>query len=327
MAEISVIVPVYNMEKYLKKCIESILKQSFQDIEVILVDDGSTDASGKICDDYANRDSRIIVMHKENGGPADARNHGIQISSSEYITYIDSDDYVDSRYLEILYQIIQTYRADLAICHNINVREEKNIEIEKFDYDNIIANTEVISKAETYRRMLLNQKAAFTAWGKLYHRRLFQFVRYPKGELYEDLKVIDQIIELSRKIVYIPYAGYFYLIRQGSIVHGEITAEHMTSVANAWDLLKLIREKYPGIEKSAKMYYAKSCYMMLSALTGKPGYEKKCQWLRKEILREGREYFWSEYTDLGMKCSLICLRIGYFFYKNVRKFYYMSVNR
>lgn len=325
MAEISVIVPIYNVEKYLRKCIESILGQTFHNIEIILVDDGSTDKSGRICDEYADKDARVVVIHKANGGPSDARNQGIQRSSGEYITYIDSDDYIDRRYLEILYRVIQEKGADLVLCNNTSVMGEDIPEIKKFDYQKIVSDAVILSKAEAYDLMLLDRETSITAWGKLYHRRLFQSVRYPKGELYEDLKVIDQIVESSQKIVYIPYDGYFYLVRRGSITHGKITPAHMTSVSNAGHLLKLMRDKYPEAEKSAKINYTLQCFRMFSALVDRPEYIEKCRWLRKEILKEGREFFVGSYSDFESKCSLICLGIGIPFYKIMRKFYYMII--
>ena len=125
MSKISIIVPVYNVELYLGRCVDSILKQTFEDFEVILIDDGSTDSSGGICDEYAEEDVRIQVLHKENSGVADSRNKGLEMVKSEYITFIDADDYVDNYYLEILYGLMMKYEGDLVVSYHVVLQEDR----------------------------------------------------------------------------------------------------------------------------------------------------------------------------------------------------------
>ena len=208
MAKIGIIVPVYNVELYLNRCMDSILKQTFEDFEVILIDDGSTDKSGQICDEYAEIDTRIQVVHKENSGVADTRNKGLEIVRTEYITFIDSDDYVDSNYLETLYRLMMKYNGDLVISYHIVLWEDKGRKLKsRKRTDKISCEEAIVSKAEVYKAMLGNEGMITSVWGKLYHRNLFQTVRYPVGEIYEDMSVISEIVEKSRRIVATSYSG------------------------------------------------------------------------------------------------------------------------
>lgn len=319
MAKLTVIVPVYNVEDYVKKCIESILEQNFRDYELILVDDGSTDKSGRICDEYARQDRRIRVIHKENGGPAEARNAGLAETRSEYIVFIDADDSIDSRYLDMLYQCIRNSNADLVMCCTTVIMDER-ADKPVFEYDDILSGIEIISKAEAYKRMMLpgNTSTSVCAWGKIYHRELFRTVRYPVGEFYEDCRIIDLIIEACQRIAYIPYAGYFYLVRQGSITHGEMTLEHLKAVENAGRLLRLVEEKYPELKPIARGYYAGECLLVCRELSMNPEYRKECQWLRQEIITGRKELVRYSCFSLEMKCSVFCICVGIPFYKAMR---------
>lgn len=216
--EISIIIPVYNVERYLKKCMDSILVQSFQDFEVILVNDGSVDESGSLCEEYARKYANIRAIHKENEGVAAARNTGIEASRGEYITFIDPDDYVEKHYLEVLYRIITKQTADLAICDGEIVPEGRGETAKAKDsaWEEGISGAEVISRSEAYRRMLLGEHMCIAVWAKLYRKSLFREVRYPKGEICEDTHILDRIIESCGKIVCTPYKGHFVRFRRES---------------------------------------------------------------------------------------------------------------
>lgn len=322
MAKVGIIVPIYNVENYISVCVESILAQTFQDFEVILVDDGSTDKSGSICDEYVQRDKRITVVHKKNGGPAEARNYGLEKNKSEYIVFIDADDWIDSRYLEILYGCIREKHADLGICYETYVQEEEEFIFPQFDYSDIVSKAETVSKAQAYKCMMISGQATVCAWGKIYHRSLFYSIRYPVGELYEDCKIIDQIVEKSRRIICIPYAGYFYLIRKGSATHSELTGKHMPAINNAGRLLELVREKYPEIEEAARAYFLLNGLRLFSGMIKNPGYKKECDYLRRAIRKEKKGTVRNPYMDLQTKCSIYCLCMGPLFYKAAAKSYF-----
>ena len=171
MSQISIIVPVYNVEKYLSRCIDSILNQTFDDFELILIDDGSPDHSGAICDDYAKKDNRILVIHKENGGLSDARNAGINIASGEYIMFVDSDDYISKDMCEILYQRIIKDKSDMALCSVRGVNEEGE-EIEKGTF---IVDDRLLEEKDKFLGLgEANACAYIVAWNKLFKKFLWK---------------------------------------------------------------------------------------------------------------------------------------------------------
>lgn len=210
--KISVIVPVYKVEKYLRKCVDSILAQSFADFEIILVDDGSPDNCGKICDEYALKDNRIKVIHKENGGLSDARNAGIKISKGEYLSFIDSDDYIAPDFLEILYKLVCENKANIAVCDAIVVKEDETAE---FD---ILEKYELMDKNLALVEMVYDRKFSVNTWNKLYKKELFEEILFPKGLLYEDLATTYKLVDKSNKVVYTQAKLYAYVQRGGSIM-------------------------------------------------------------------------------------------------------------
>lgn len=183
MAEISIIVPVYQVEKYISQCIESILAQTFTDFELILVDDGSKDNSGKICDEYAEKDKRIRVLHKENGGLSDARNKGLDNASGNYFMFVDSDDYIAPNMAECLYQNIIKEDADIAAC-NFRYVFEEDVE-EDFSTEN---KAEVLSGKEIFYNRKNERNYGFwtVAWNKLYKAETFKNMRFRFGKYHED---------------------------------------------------------------------------------------------------------------------------------------------
>ncbi len=210
---ISVIVPVYNVEKYLNLCVNSILNQSYKNLEIILVDDGSPDNCPKICDEYEKLDPRIKVIHKENGGLSDARNAGIEVATGEYIGFVDSDDYIAPDMYDSLYKIITENDCDMAVCRAVIVGEGEAAIYE--DSREIC----VLDSKVALRQMICNRLFTVNAWNKLYKRDLFREIRFPKGLLYEDLATTYKLIMLSNRVAYSPMKKYAYLQRQGSIMN------------------------------------------------------------------------------------------------------------
>lgn len=205
---ISVIVPVYKVEKYLSRCVESILAQTYKNFELILVDDGSPDQSGAICDEYALKDKRVNVIHKKNGGVSDARNAGLELQKGEYLTFIDSDDWIRIEYLEHLYYMLKKAEADIAICNYFRCTQasatiNQKLSVEKiYEYSNIEALEQFTSHFCT--QMIV-------PWGKLYRAKLFTDIRYPIGRVHEDDFTTHKLIYLARKVVITskPLLNYF----------------------------------------------------------------------------------------------------------------------
>lgn len=216
MSEISIVVPIYMVEAYLGRCVDSILNQSFVDFEVLLVDDGSPDNCGKICNEYALKDPRIKVIHKKNGGLSDARNAGIDWiltnSTSEWITCIDSDDWVHPQYLELLYKAVKETDTKVSIC---NFKRSSNMEVfEKLD--NI--KTTVWKTNDFYTENNVN---AVVAWGKLYKKELFTDVRYPVGKLHEDEFTTHKLLFKDNDVSFVDYELYYYFTNNEGIMRSQ----------------------------------------------------------------------------------------------------------
>ncbi len=318
MAKIGVIVPVYKVERYLRTCVDSILGQTFSDFELILVDDGSPDASGRICDEYAERDKRVRVVHTENRGVSAARNRGLEENRSEYIAFVDSDDWITPDYLETLYRLMEDHRADLVISGGIHVLEGRKIKAAR----SRTVEAELVSKTEAYRRVFISENGlSVVPWGKLYHRSAFRSVRYPVGEIFEDARVIDQIIENCGRIVCTSYAGYFYLRRRGSITHSRITPDYMAGIRNVRRLWDIIRERYPQIENAAKTYYLWAVFDLLNQAVMDPAYYEEAKRLRRELLSEIPFLFSCGYVTFAYRAAALCLLPGLFWYKLAWKLY------
>ena len=233
MAQVSIIVPVYQVEKYLRQCIDSILAQTFRDFELILVDDGSKDQSGTICDEYAGIDGRVRVIHKENGGLSDARNTGLERAVGKYFMFVDSDDYIAPTMVEHLYNSIQSERADIAICNFCHVFDKK----EKKDFSTDI-KAEVLRGKEIFYYRKNDRSYGFwtVAWNKLYKRETFRNVRFRFGKYHEDEFWANDIYQMDIRVVTIPECLYYYRQRDNSIMRKE-------SIARNLDILEALRER------------------------------------------------------------------------------------
>lgn len=216
MDKISVVIPVYKVEKYLDECILSIINQTYKNLEIILVDDGSPDKCGEICDNYSKIDNRIVVIHKENGGLSDARNVGIEIATGNYISFIDSDDYVNLKYFEILYNNIKKYDADVSICSYLKFYDGENLNND--DNINYYNNKQIEKKEALYNLYGKNRQNYVVAWGKLFDISLFNSLRFPKNKIHEDSFITYKIYINSKKIIYTNNKLYFYRQRENSIM-------------------------------------------------------------------------------------------------------------
>lgn len=210
---ISVVVPIYNVEKYIDECIKSIINQTYKTLEIILVDDGSPDECGKICDSYAKNDSRINVIHKKNGGLSDARNVGIDSSNGEYITFVDGDDCISANMIEILYNNIKQEGADISCC---KIKKISKIKIEDKKNRYTVHNFTPISAIKS---MLYQQEIDNSACAKLYRKKIFDNIYYPLNMYFEDLATTYKLFLKSSLIVFTDSEMYYYYQREGSIIH------------------------------------------------------------------------------------------------------------
>ena len=211
--KISVIVPVYNVEAYVGECIDSILKQTYENLEIILVDDGSTDSSGRICDEYAKKDSRVKVYHKENGGLSDARNYGIEKSSGDFLSFIDGDDWIDKDMYSKMIETSIKDNSDIVVCGITKDYVGRSVDSHSID--------ECISGYDALKRMFYGKNLNHSACDKIYKKRVFDNVRFPKGEIYEDLRTTYKSVINANTVSTIKNCFYHYRMREGSISKGK----------------------------------------------------------------------------------------------------------
>ncbi len=215
--KLSIIVPVYNTGKYLRKCIDSILAQTLTDFELILVNDGSTDDSPSICDEYAKKDPRIKVIHKENGGQADARNVGLDIAKGEYIGFVDSDDYIEPNMYEDLYTSAIDNHAEITVS-KIYFGEKKEFNEKKTPAIHIADSRSLLRNYSEYK-----YKLNYSVCNKIYLRSIFDNIRFPTKKLYEDAYIQLDIVQQSKQIVFIDHDYYHYISRSESTVTSKYT--------------------------------------------------------------------------------------------------------
>ncbi|MCI5610578.1 MAG: glycosyltransferase [Roseburia sp.] len=288
---ISVIVPIYNVERYLQQCIDSILNQTYRDLEIILVDDGSSDNCGMICDNYKKNDSRIRVIHKLNGGLSDARNTGLATASGEYVCFIDSDDYINPHMFEIM--ISKGNEADIIICN------KKDLYKERINAFTIIDSTEIeiMKGIDAFKHFLLEDKEGYVvAWNKLYRRNIFieNNIRYPVGKIHEDCFTTYKTFLAANKVVYIDMPLYVYRHREGSIMSNKNIEKDM-SIIDAYDqVLQMVKAKYIDLEEMAEYRYIISNLFCASRVMGKENQKylvlfkeniKKTNWKKNKYLK------------------------------------------
>lgn len=245
---ITVIVPIYKVEAYLRKCVDSIINQTYRNLEIILVDDGSPDQCGVICDEYVLKDDRIRVLHKENGGLSSARNAGMKVMKGKFVTFIDSDDYVSPYYVEHLFNALHKSNSDMAISRFIEVEEGEKIQL---DQNSGLSGLTNLGRKETFGKLLYQDKIDISACGKLYKSELIKGLEYPVGKLYEDIPVTSAYIFKCRLISIISNADYFYLQRKASIQYQSFNIKKMDAIYHIETMVATVIEKYPDLKSAA----------------------------------------------------------------------------
>lgn len=212
---VSVIVPIYKVEQYITRCVDSIISQTYSNLEIILVDDGSPDSCPAICDEYANNDTRVKVVHKKNGGLSDARNAGLEAAKGEYVAFIDGDDYISSNYVQVLLDDCMTNDSDISCCGFYKVYEDRRVEKSCQVYNRVFTNLEAIRDIFT-----ANSLCEVMTWNKLYRRSLFidNDIRFPVGKLHEDNFTTYKLFYFANKISFINEPLYYYIQRSDSIM-------------------------------------------------------------------------------------------------------------
>lgn len=280
MAIISVVVPVYKVEKYLVRCIDSILGQSFQDFELILIDDGSPDRCGEICEEYAKRHEKIVVLHRDNGGLSAARNTGIEWvlsnSISEYITFIDSDDWIHPQYLELLFQAVKINNTTVSVG---GFERSEKYEKDKLHKLETIPKSEVMSAEEFF----INHQWDFNyAWGKLYRRVYFEKVRYPEGKNFEDTFTTYKILFSGKQVTFVDYPLYYYFYNTEGISHSLWKPSELVVMEGIREQIKYYRDNgyYRALEKEEELYVNHHAYQINRIRENKVDLKQNISYLR-----------------------------------------------
>ncbi len=261
---ISVIVPVYNVEKYLPWCLDSVLAQTYRLFELILVDDGSTDGSVTICDEYASRDARVKVIHQDNGGPSAARNAALDIMQGEYVAFIDADDVVHEKYLERLMQNLEIFGADISSVTFCRIPEQGKLSVA--DTSGAIAT---YSAEKAIRKILYQNQLENSAWGKVYKACLWDGIRFPSDIYYEDLAIFYKIYERASKVVHETAMLYGYRQRPSSIM-GNFTLKRADVLEVVDGFVEDIRRRHPSLLRAAldRKFSANMNILWLMTATG-----------------------------------------------------------
>lgn len=252
---ISVIVPVYNVKNYLHRCIDSIINQTYANLEIILIDDGSTDGSGQICDSYQSMDKRIKVYHKKNGGLSSARNLGLNKAVGEFVGFVDSDDYIKEDMYESLHNQMEDY-VDIVCCGTVLLFPAAMCR--KPELYGKAQKSVIYSNYEAVKELLLLKNLDFSSCNKLYRRELFQGVRFPERKICEDYPVIYELMKKSRNIVSNGKIKYCYCYRADSISKQEFKIRRMSYVLFTRDIMKDVIKNYPKLRKCAEALYIRS---------------------------------------------------------------------
>ena len=245
---VSIIIPVYNVEKFLNECVDSVLTQTYKNLEILLVDDGSTDNSGIICDDYLSKDQRIKVIHKKNGGLSSARNSAMDIMKGEYVYFLDSDDYISSDLIERYVSLMECFEADIVQGTSYEFWGDVN---SKIDHSKLESKPEVFCTEEALKKMLMDEKLCHAAAGSLFKSCLFDNIKFPLGKLYEDFATTYYVVAKANKIVYIDDKRCFYRTRPGSIMNSAVTERDMVMLDIADDIERDMVSQYPKLRLPA----------------------------------------------------------------------------
>ncbi len=240
--KVSIIVPVYNVEKFLPRCIQSIKEQTYKNLEVIFVDDGSTDNSGKLCDEYVKTDYKAKVIHKKNGGLSSARNIGIKSATGNAVFFLDSDDYLTVDCIERCVKLLESKKADVAIIQIMYISEQENKELKVKSNENIV----ILTPQQAIEESLYQIKYTCCAPAKLYKREIISNIHFPEGHLSEDLATCHLFLNNASRVIYSNYYGYFYRQRSGSIMH-KFDPKRMDALEWALEIEEFCKVYYPEI--------------------------------------------------------------------------------
>lgn len=291
-------------------CIKSLVSQTYKNIEIILVNDGSTDASEGICKKWAERDARIVYIQKSNGGAASARNAALECCRGQYIAFVDSDDYIDDNFIEVLQTAMKETGADISVCGWKNETESKQVQA-----DSAKGNV-IYSRVEAMNKLLYQEEFDTAMWAKLYKAHLFEKMRFPEGNIYEDIAIIYKIFDMVERVSYTDYEGYHYLLRETGTTLKKFSVKKMDLIDVVEEMEEYIPEHCPEVQSAMRSKFVRANFHIYLQIPRDKEFaaermriEKNIDKYRKSVRKDGR-------TRRGTKAALILSGISYgLFYK------------
>lgn len=258
--KISVIVPVYNVEQYLDRCVSSVVQQTYQNLEIVLIDDGSPDQCPQMCDEWSKKDNRIKVVHKENGGLSSARNAGLDTASGEYIAFVDSDDYIDNQMLELMLNAAEKNSVPVVCCGRIRVTASTKAEMFTLPEERLFTGEEAI------KEIFVGGAVEEAAWDKLYRAEILANRRFPVGEINEDIVQTINILGSCGRIVHVGRALYYYCENSGSITKSGYNRNKAVVLKHLETIYSYISKNYPALIEDYYYLEARYCQGLLYLL-------------------------------------------------------------
>lgn len=300
---ISIIVPIYKVEKYLEQCVSSIVSQQYSNIEIILVDDGSPDACSAICEKWDKKDCRIITIHKKNGGLSDARNYGMQIAAGEYIAFVDSDDIISKFFISTLYAAVVSTGASLSACEVESFSDEQGLH-----FDTVANDKPNIYNAEEALSQLM-QGVGFraVAWNKLYQASILNNEKFEFGKLHEDEFFTYRILDKCQKLAFVVSPLYKYRQREGSIMRLS-SDRHLDSLEAGYQRLTFLKERYPSLYQKDKVTFCFGCFCFYLQAVNHSMQDKK--YIKKQIITYRKKVHFSPKELLSLDSKQLFYVIG-----------------
>lgn len=312
---ISIILPIYNVQDYLPKCMASLFEQTYTNLEIIMVDDGSEIECSKLCDEFKKMDKRVVVYHKQNGGLSDARNYGIERANGEYITCIDPDDYVDKDYIEYLYNVLDKYKSKMSICQHRVKYDNGSVR----DYGS--NGDEKLETSICLERMLYHDVIDTSAWAKLYHRTLFNNVKYPKGKLFEDIGTTYALMMQCDSIAVGYESKYNYIFHENSIVNSEFKENKLDLLEMTDKMGQHVVAKYPQLKDAVLRRRVYARLSTLNQMFKVEGYTGERNSIIKFIKDNRKKIMINYKTPKRDKVAIALLCTNYRIYKFCWSFY------
>lgn len=305
---ISIVVPVYNVAQYLPDCVSSILAQNIADMEVILVDDGSNDNSGELCDRYADEYDCVKAVHQKNAGLSAARNTGIEMAKGEFITFVDSDDMLAEGFISTAIELANVYQADFIAFSNVRCEAEAQwpmkCQSQSEDFETHVYDESV----QKMQKFLIGAEIGTTAWAKVYRRELFETIRYPVGKYHEDVFTTYKVVDKAHRIVTTSQVGYLYRKSPNSITTSGFSMKRLDSVEGKLQQLAFIQKNYPSLQKEAEtgvIYACNQCIILMA----QAGYKNRIILENLQVLYQkyGKSYLSAPVSTKGKLVACIAM--------------------